>query len=69
MKERKCPFLETKVVIFCKGYPMKMIPLDKMSSTKCLCNTMNFQGCSLYTEISGTGKCVEVIKAVNRFPG
>ncbi len=52
MKERKCPFLETKTVTFCKAFPVKMIPLDKMSSLDCLCETTSFQECSLYNEIS-----------------
>ncbi len=62
MKERKCPFLETKTVTFCKAYPVKMIPLDRMSSTKGMCNTTDFQGCSLYTEVSHTGRRHESVR-------
>ncbi|MBI5419921.1 MAG: glycine cleavage system protein H [Deltaproteobacteria bacterium] len=62
MKERKCPFLETKTVTFCKAYPVKMIPVDRMSSEKGLCNTTNFQECSLYNEVAHTGKGVESIR-------
>lgn len=62
MKERKCPFLETKTVTFCKVFPVKMIPVDRMSSEKGLCNTANFQECSLFNEVSHTGKGVEAVR-------
>jgi hypothetical protein len=53
MKERKCPFLETKTVTFCKAFPSKMIPVDRMSSSEGLCNTCNYEECALYSEVSG----------------
>jgi glycine cleavage system H protein len=59
MKERKCPFLETKTVTFCKAYPVKMIPVDRMSSSEGLCNTCQFEECSLYKEVHSAGKDVE----------
>lgn len=64
MKERKCPFLETKTVTFCKAFPVKMIPVDSMSSSKGLCNTTNFQECSLYNEVSHTGKGLETLRGI-----
>ena len=65
MKERKCPFLETKTVTFCKAFPVKMIPVDRMSSEKGLCNTVNFQECSLFNEVSHTGKGVEAVRGIH----
>lgn len=62
MKERKCPFLETTTVTYCKAFPVKMIPVDRMSSAKGICNTANFQDCSLYCEVSNTGKGVESVR-------
>jgi len=62
MKERKCPFLETKTVTFCKAFPVKMIPLDRMSSSKGMCNTTDFQECSLYTEVSHTVKGLDNVR-------
>jgi glycine cleavage system H lipoate-binding protein len=62
MKERKCPFLETKTVTFCKAFPVKMIPVDSTSSSKGICNTANFQECSLYHEVSHTGKGLESVR-------
>ena len=56
MKERKCPFLETKTVTFCKAFPSKMIPVDRMSSSEGLCNTCDFEECALYSEVSGAVK-------------
>jgi glycine cleavage system H protein len=62
MKERKCPFLETKTVTFCKAFPVKMIPVDSMSSSKGLCNSTNFQECSLYNEVSHIDKGLETVR-------
>lgn len=62
MKDKKCPFLETKTVTFCKAYPVKMIPLDRMSSSKGVCNTNDFQGCSLYSEVSHSGKGFDSVR-------
>jgi len=53
MKETRCPFLETKTVTFCKAFPSKMIPVDRMSSSEGLCNTCNFEECALYSEVGG----------------
>lgn len=62
MKDRKCPFLETKTVTFCKAFPVKMIPVDRMSSEKGLCSTTNYQECALYNEVSHTGRGVETVR-------
>ena len=62
MKETRCPFLETKTVTFCKAFPSKMIPVDKMSSTEGLCNTCHYEECSLYSEVSGAGKGMENVR-------
>ena len=62
MKERKCPFLETKTVTFCKAFPSKMIPVDRMSSSEGLCNTCNYEECALYSEVSGTVKGMENVR-------
>lgn len=62
MKERKCPFLETKTVTFCKGFPAKMIPLDRMSSLDSLCETNSFQECTLFKEINQTADGKESIR-------
>ncbi len=53
MKETRCPFLETKTVTFCKAFPSKMIPVDRMSSSGGLCNSCDFEECSLYSEVRG----------------
>ena len=62
MKERKCPFLETTTVTYCKAYPVKMIRVDSMSNAKGICNTNNFQDCSLYCEVGDTAKGVENVR-------
>jgi len=41
-----------------------MIPVDSMSSSKGLCNTTNFQECSLYNEVSHTGKGLETLRGI-----
>lgn len=64
MKDRKCPFLETKTVTFCKAFPVKMIPVDRMSSSKGMCNTTDFQECSLYNEVSHTAKGLESVRGI-----
>lgn len=61
MKEKRCPFLETKTVTFCKAFPSKMIPVDRMSSSEGLCNTCNYEECALYSEVSGAGKGMESV--------
>lgn len=68
MRERKCPFLETKTVTFCKAYPVKMIPTDRMSSSKSLCNTTHFEECSLYEEVSGKSRGVENVRGFHLKP-
>ena len=62
MKETRCPFLETKTVTFCKAFPSKMIPVDRMSSSEGLCNTCNYEECPLYGEVSGTVKGMETVR-------
>jgi len=62
MKEKRCPFLETKTVTFCKAFPSKMIPVDRMSSTEGLCNTCDFEECSLYAEVTSAGKGLESVR-------
>jgi glycine cleavage system H protein len=62
MKERKCPFLETKTVTYCKAFPVKMIPVDSTSSSKGICNSINFQECSLYNEVSHAGRGIENVR-------
>jgi glycine cleavage system H protein len=62
MKETRCPFLETKTVMFCKAFPSKMIPVDMMSSSESLCNTCHYEECSLYSEVSGGVKGMENVR-------
>ena len=62
MKETRCPFLETKTVMFCKAFPSKMIPVDRMSSSEGLCNTCHYEECSLYSEVSGGVKGMENVR-------
>ena len=62
MKEMKCPFLDTKTVTFCKAFPSKMIPVDRMSSSEGLCNTCNYEECALYSEVSGAVKGMENVR-------
>ena len=62
MKETRCPFLETKTVVFCKAFPSKMIPVDRMSSTGGLCNTCQYEECPLYGEVSGAVKGRETVR-------
>lgn len=62
MKETRCPFLETKTVTFCKAFPSKMIPVDRMSSSEGLCNTCNYEECALYSEVSGAVKGMENVR-------
>jgi glycine cleavage system H protein len=64
MSNRKCPFLETKTVTFCKAYPVKMIPLDRVSSLNSLCTTHNFDECSLYDEVNRPKEQAEDIRGV-----
>ena len=62
MKERQCPFLETRTVTYCRAYPSKMIPVDRLSSSESLCTTCEFEGCSLYREVHGAGLGVESVR-------
>jgi glycine cleavage system H protein len=64
MREGKCPFLELKTVTFCKAFPVKMIPVDKASSTKGLCGTARFEECSLYKEISSPSARMESVRGI-----
>jgi glycine cleavage system H protein len=51
MKEEQCPFLEETTVTFCKAFPMrKMIPVDKSSSLKGVCNSAGFHKCMIYKD-------------------
>jgi len=68
MKETRCPFLETKTVTFCKAFPSKTIPVDRMSSSEGLCNTCNFQECALYSEVSGAVKGMENVRGFHLHP-
>jgi glycine cleavage system H lipoate-binding protein len=68
MKEKRCPFLETKTVMFCKAFPSKMIPVDKMSSSEGLCNTCHYEECPLYSEVSGVGKGMENVRGFHLKP-
>lgn len=63
MTEKKCPFLETTTMTFCKALPVKkMIPLDKTASDKGLCNTVDYTECPAYREIDHTGKKIESVR-------
>jgi len=62
MKESKCPFLEIKTVTFCKAFPSKMIPVDRMSSSEGLCNTCDYEECALYSEVHSAGKGLESVR-------
>lgn len=68
MKEKRCPFLETKTVTFCKAFPSKMIPVDRMSSSEGLCNTCHYEECALYSEVSGVGKGMENVRGFHLKP-
>lgn len=68
MKETRCPFLETKSVTFCKAFPSKMIPVDRMSSSEGLCNTCGYEECSLYSEVRGTVKGMENVRGFHLHP-
>jgi glycine cleavage system H protein len=45
-----------------------MIPVDRMSNSKGICNTTNFQECSLYCEVSNTGKDMDNIRGFQLKP-
>jgi glycine cleavage system H protein len=62
MKETRCPFLETKTVTFCKAFPSKMIPVDRLYTSESLCTTCHFEECSLYNEVAGAGKGMENVR-------
>lgn len=63
MKDEKCPFLEIATVTFCKAYPVKkMIPLDKSSSAKGVCNTDHFRKCPAFREINAHGSEMEHVR-------
>jgi glycine cleavage system H protein len=68
MNETRCPFLETKTVVFCKAFPSKMIPVDRMSSSGGLCNTCHYEECPLYGEVSGAGKGMENVRGFHLQP-
>jgi glycine cleavage system H lipoate-binding protein len=54
MKEGQCPFLEVTTVTFCKAFPMrKMIPVDKNSPQKGMCNGTGFRKCMTYKDRGG----------------
>lgn len=63
MKEEKCPFFEVATVTFCKAYPVKkMIPVDKSSSAKCVCNTDDFRACPAFREIEAHNSEAEHVR-------
>jgi len=62
MKETRCPFLETKTVTFLQGVPVEDDPVDRMSSSGGLCNSCNFEECSLYSEVRGGGMGMEHVR-------
>jgi len=63
MNSERCPFYEIKTVTFCKASPFKkMIPVDKSSAVKSRCNTINFEECSVYKEISNPEREIENIR-------
>ena len=62
MKEGKCPLLEITTVAYCKAFPVKKIPVDKVSATKGLCSTVAFQDCSLYREINGANRGTQSVR-------
>ncbi len=62
MKEGKCPLLEITTVAYCKAFPVKKIPVDKVSATKGLCGTVAFQECSLFKEINGAARGTQTVR-------
>jgi glycine cleavage system H lipoate-binding protein len=51
MKDGQCPFLEVTTVTFCKAFPMrKMIPVDKNSRQKGMCNGTGYHKCTIYKD-------------------
>lgn len=63
MKKGICPFFEIKTVAYCKASPIKkMIPVDKVSSTKGLCNEDHYEDCSFFREASGSEKEMHEIR-------
>ncbi len=62
MKEGKCPLLEITTVAYCKAFPVKKIPVDKVSATKGLCGTESFEECTLYKEISGGSRGTQNVR-------
>lgn len=62
MKEGKCPLLEITTVAYCKAFPVKKIPVDKVSATKGLCSTVAFQDCALYREINGANRGTQSVR-------
>lgn len=63
MKEEKCPFLEVTTVCFCKAFPVKkMIPVDKSSSAKGVCNSDNFRACPAFREIESHNSEAEHVR-------
>jgi glycine cleavage system H lipoate-binding protein len=65
MKEGQCPFLEVTTVTFCKAFPMrKMIPVDKNSLRKGMCNGSGFRKCMIYKD---RGVRVEEVDRIRGF--
>ncbi len=57
MKEGQCPFLEVTTVTFCKAFPLrKMIPVDKNSRQKGMCNGSGFHKCMIYKDRGPRGE-------------
>jgi glycine cleavage system H lipoate-binding protein len=69
MKEGQCPFLEVTTVTFCKAFPMrKMIPVDKNSQQKGMCNGSGFRKCMIYKDRGGRVEEVDSIRGFIRRP-
>ncbi len=63
MEKAKCPFLELTTVTFCKAFPVKkMIPVDKSTSAKGVCNSTNFRECPAYREINNPEVMIENVR-------
>ncbi len=63
MKDNKCPFLEITTVSYCKAFPIrKMIPADQSSQSGGVCNTMNFQECTVYRDLDKVHRGIESLR-------
>lgn len=69
MGEDRCPFLEMTTVTYCKAFPTKkMIPVDRATSAKGLCESGNYRLCAAFREIDAHESVPDTVRGYSLRP-